>query len=364
MVKIRKIAVVMIVLIGFGLVTKASSHGGMEVIKYVDSQGVSHIEIQTPKDIDHLILEILDNTNEMTHYFILEHPLIKTNDMGIQLNHFYITKRMANFDKFSKIRIYPQNNSGKIYEMKELESIQMTLDKESSVGEKKLKIMTYNIHHGKSLSRRNTLNKMTEIIKDSGVEIVGLQEVDSGMARSKFINQMKYLGNQLSMNFVFGVNLNIATGKYGNGILSVYPIESSENIALPSGREPRGLLSSVINVDGKKIHFLVTHLGLNQQERSKQIDVILKYIQTLPHDVILVGDFNAGSEYREMRELTKKMVDASEEMDMGDIPTFDLPMLSRRIDFIFVDPNLKVKSYNVIRSRASDHYPIYSEITL
>ncbi len=362
--RMKKLIAVIFVLISFGLVTRASSHGGLEIYKIEDASGISHLEIQTPRDINQLILEILDDRNEMTHYFMLNHPLMKENDAGIKLNHFYITKRMANFKKFSKIRVYPQNNKGKVYDMKEIKNIVLNQESLTESGEKKLKVMSYNIHHGKNLTGRNTIDEMANIIKESGIEIIGIQEADSGMPRTKFLNQMKHLSDVLTMQYVFGENLTIASAKYGNGVLSKYPIEFSENIALPSGREPRGLLSTIINVEGRKIHFLVTHLGLKQEERRKQIGVILDYIQTLPYEVILVGDFNAAPDNDELREIKKKMMDGAEIMDKGNIPTFDLPLLSRRIDYIFIDSNLNINSYDVIKSRASDHYPIKAEIIL
>ncbi|WP_051569113.1 endonuclease/exonuclease/phosphatase family protein [Alkaliphilus transvaalensis] len=364
--RFKRLIVIVLVFVGLGLITRSSSHGGLEVLKYIDENGISHIKIQAPRDIDHLILEILNDREEMTHFYILDYPLIKKNASGIQLNHFYITKRMANFNQFNKIRIYPQNNEGKIFDMEEIGIIDMTQDHEqfSISSEKTIKVMSYNIHHGKNLAGKNTIDQMVELINESGVEIIGIQEADSGMPRTRFQNQMKYLGNALSMNYVYGENLVIGTAKYGNGVLSKHPIVFSENIALPSGREPRGLLSTIIDVEGRKIHFLVTHLGLNHEERRKQISVILDYIQTLPYDVVLVGDFNAPPENDEMRQIRKKMVDVAAVMDKGHIPTFDLPVLSKRIDYIFVDQSIKANSYDVIKNRASDHYPIHSEIVL
>jgi endonuclease/exonuclease/phosphatase family metal-dependent hydrolase len=40
-----------------------------------------------------------------------------------------------------------------------------------------------------------------------------------------------------------------------------------------------------------------------------------------------------------------------------------IPTPGRRIDYIFVTPDLRVSSVDVILSRASDHLPVVAEIT-
>lgn len=227
-----------------------------------------------------------------------------------------------------------------------------------------MKIMSYNIHHGKSLLGMYTLDEIADIIKESEAEIIGLQEVDSYFARSKFQNQLKYLADKLLMNYAYGYNINIAGAKYGNGILSNYPIVSYENLKLPSGKEQRGLLSAVINIDSKKINFLNTHLGLTASERLIQVQTISKYLDTLSNEIILVGDYNATDNSREVHEMSKKLTDVGYVTNNNHIPTFEVPFLSRRIDYIFTSSNIKINDYKVIRKNASDHYPIIADIKI
>ncbi|KJF25692.1 hypothetical protein TZ02_17325 [Clostridium aceticum] len=224
--------------------------------------------------------------------------------------------------------------------------------------------MSYNIHHGRNLFGKYSLDEIAEVIKKSGAEIIGLQELDNGVVRSRFEDQIKYLSEKLSMEYVYGYNVNLLGGKYGNGILSKYPIESYENFHLPSGRERRGLLTAVIDVKGKKINFLVTHLGLNQQERQNQVNAIEKYMDTISDDVILVGDFNAKPKSKEIQLISKRLIDAAYATGKDEEPTFDLPVLSARIDYIFTHKNLRPLKYDVIKSRASDHYPITATIKI
>ena len=366
----KRVFIVVISVIFFlsiGLTLKASSQGEIGISRYLKNNRTLYIEIKTPTDMKEVVLEILNDKEQVTHFFILDKPIIKKNDAGGRNHYFYITRNMAQFRQFNKIHLYSQKNLERVYIMKEIETIVMEPDtslKASTSSENRLKVMSYNIHHGKSLFGVHSIDTIAELIKENDIDIVGLQEVDSGMFRSKFRNQAEYLGMQLDMNYTFGDNLNILGGKYGNAILSKYPIISYENLTLPSAREQRGFLSATIDVNGNHIQFIVTHLGLNAEERTKQIEVIKRYIETIQREVILVGDFNALQESPEIRSLSKLMQDAGEITGNDDLPTFDLPLLSKRIDYIFVGQQVLIENYAVIKSRASDHYPVHVELVL
>ncbi|HQA48680.1 MAG TPA: endonuclease/exonuclease/phosphatase family protein, partial [Bacillota bacterium] len=132
-----------------------------------------------------------------------------------------------------------------------------------------IRIMSYNIHHGISRDGKLDINKIAEVIRESGAQIVGLQEVDNFHPRSKFTNQAKWLADEVGMYGVYGANLSIGPTQYGNAVLSRFPIVSYTNIPLPSGLEPRGCLLAEIDVCGHRLTFLTTHLGLSKDERIK-----------------------------------------------------------------------------------------------
>ncbi len=347
--------------LGFGL--RASSHGELRVIMHQQHENISKIEIVTSNQIEEMIVEVFDASNEMTHYLILESPLQRKHNQ-VYANTFYLTDQITDLQNLNNIIIYPQNNEGVSYNQSEMEVQQeINYDSELAEGsEEPVKIMSYNIHHGKSLTGRHTLDEMAELIRESGAEIIGLQEVDSSVPRSKLKNQIKYLAQALEMYYAYGENVSIYGGRYGNGILSKYPIEYSENLLLPSNREQRGLLNSIINVNGRRINFMVTHLGLNSEERQKQLKSIQSYMGTLFNEVILVGDFNTLPGDSALNELKRKMVDLGWAMGQNETPTFDFPFLSKRIDYIFVPPGYEIIDYEVMKSRASDHYPITGTI--
>ncbi|SET41467.1 Metal-dependent hydrolase, endonuclease/exonuclease/phosphatase family [Natronincola peptidivorans] len=353
-------------LLGFTLQINTSATGEIKAVKYIQSGMVSHIEIITDRNMEKIILEGFDSEGEMTHFLKLEDYVTKNNP-ELNRNIFYITNKVQAIEKIQELILINGGNIRLPIEIQEIEvdsnlqTMEYTMDKGSV---NTLKIMSYNVHHGRNLYGRYSLDEIAEVIRTSDADIIGLQELDNGVVRSRFQDQIKYLSEKLSMEYVYGYNFNLLGGMYGNGILSKYPIESYENLYLPSGREQRGLLSAVINVEGKQLNFLVTHLGLNQQERKGQVNTISKYLETLPHQKILVGDLNARPNSEEVQLLSKELLDTAHAVGKDAEPTFDLPVLSGRIDYIFLDHKIQLKDYNVIKSRASDHYPITATIEL
>ena len=118
-------------------------------------------------------------------------------------------------------------------------------------------VMSYNIHHAVGIDGQLSLQRIADVIRDSGAEIVGLQEVDRHYGeRSDFKDQAKELAGLLGYHYAYGANLDLEPGEgqtnnrqYGTAIVSKYPILRSENTWLSSfGKEQRGVLHAVINL--------------------------------------------------------------------------------------------------------------------
>ncbi|SNT14894.1 Metal-dependent hydrolase, endonuclease/exonuclease/phosphatase family [Anaerovirgula multivorans] len=361
-------------LLGFTLKINTSADGEVKVVKHLTNGKISHLEVITHRNIQNITLQAFNEQGEMSHLLLLEDYIV-TQNPHLNRNSFYITNRIAGLEDIYELFLINGGNIKIPIEIKEIEATEEVVMAERLVASQAmenilsessvdtLKIMSYNIHHGRNLFGRYSLDEIAEVIKNSNADIIGLQEVDNGVVRSRFQDQLKYLSEKLSMEYAYGHNYNVLGGMYGNGVLSKYPIESYENLRLPSGREQRGLLNAIINIEGKQLSFLVTHLGLNEQERQRQVKAVSNYLDTLTNQVILVGDFNTRSNSEEIKLLSKRLIDAAYAMDNIE-PTFDLSVLSGRIDYIFLDQSMDIRNYRVIKSRASDHYPITATFEL
>lgn len=64
-----------------------------------------------------------------------------------------------------------------------------------------MKVMTYNIRHGRGLDGKVNLHRIVNDIRNSGADIVALQEVDRFNIRSKFIDQPSFLAKRTGLTF-------------------------------------------------------------------------------------------------------------------------------------------------------------------
>lgn len=240
-----------------------------------------------------------------------------------------------------------------------------------------LKVMSYNIRHGRGMDDVIDLQRLADVIAHSGAQIVGLNEVDIKTERSGGVDQPGTLGELLSMHIVYGPNITYQGGLYGNALLSKYPVVASQNISLPAGGRARwGLLHAELDVNGQLTHVLVTHLSLEPPERLEQLQNIMKVIRQLEGPVILMGDLNivAGSDEDPSRVLSPLLSDAWTQMLslLGAVGasqptgyTFRSDSPSRRIDYVFINEQLVVAGENAVHTidtQASDHLPLVVEL--
>ena len=221
---------------------------------------------------------------------------------------------------------------------------------------KEIKIISYNIHSGLNKDMFPTLFDIIDFLRVSDADIICLQEVNES---AKVGFQVSSLKEELKMYSHFGANVvNLGTN-YGLVTYSKYPIKSEKHIYLSSDAEQRGLLHTVINVDGKKLNIINVHLGVKKEEREIQIKEVLDFAKSLdPEPYIVVGDFNEGEISLEGTNLK----DVAEETDKSNILTFASGLY--RIDYILASSNIEIIDYNVLFKNMSDHYPIIARLKI
>ncbi|QIN85255.1 metal-dependent hydrolase [Rubrobacter tropicus] len=237
-----------------------------------------------------------------------------------------------------------------------------------------VRVMSYNIHHGEGADGRLDLDRIAGVIRSEKAEVVGLQEVDRFWRRSDFVDQVDYLAEELDMYAAYGANLDLPPDdpsqprrRYGTAILSKYPIIESGNTFLPrlGTSEQRGLLEALIKVKGAPVRFYNTHLQHNSsEERALQVRAIMEHTKDVEGPQILVGDLNALPGAPELAPLYGRYDDAWTLGGEGPGYTIGAENPNRRIDYVFVTPDVAVRSASVPRTLASDHLPVVAELSV
>lgn len=228
-------------------------------------------------------------------------------------------------------------------------------------------LMTYNIHHGEGVDGKLDVARIAEVVRTAAPDIVCLQEVDRNVPRSGNRDIAAELAGALGMAFVFGENLALDGGAYGNAILSRFPILAHENIPLPGpeGVEPRGCLTAQIEVHGEGVWFFNTHLGLKADERLAQATALLEHLPK-GAPVVLAGDLNERLEDPGLKKLATVLKAALTAPSCDQPNSYPVPKPKRRIDHVFTGGGPVTQEACVLVTDASkvasDHFPVVAKI--
>ena len=232
--------------------------------------------------------------------------------------------------------------------------------------------MTYNVHRCVGTDRRLDVERISGVLATLEPDIVCLQELDVGRARTGGVDQAEAIARGLQMKSRFHPAMAVQEELYGDAILTALPHDLVKADALPTldlpGLEPRGALWLDIDVGGRRLQVINTHLGLVPREQRAQAAHLLGpewygAARERGGEMVFTGDFNApvgSSVYRAFRRrLADAQLLASSFKPVATFPS-SFPML--RIDHAFVSEGVRVRRIGVadglLARRASDHLPL------
>ena len=212
-----------------------------------------------------------------------------------------------------------------------------------------MKIMSFNTQQCRNYyTRKLDYAVMAKAILDFDADIVGLNEM--------YGDQTEQLSKYTKMeNWFFAP----ALGVFGNGLLSKFPIKSAEKIPIPDPDprayggyyETRCILKAEFE-DGLTV--LVTHFGLNPDEQESAVKTVLEHLKD--EKCIFMGDLNVQPDNPLLAPIRERMKDTA---DLFDEPKMSYPSdaPNRKIDYIFVSPDIEISYADIPAVVASDHRP-------
>jgi endonuclease/exonuclease/phosphatase family metal-dependent hydrolase len=232
-----------------------------------------------------------------------------------------------------------------------------------------VRVMTYNIHHGLGMDGKIDIERIAALIKAQKVDLVALQEVDRGTARTKGRDLPAELAKLTGMHVCFEKNINYQGGEYGNAILSRFPILEKTNVhyRMLKPHEQRGLLQCVLDVRGRNLLFMSTHLDYHNDDAERALDVktIKAAVDANANMAVIVGgDFNEGPGSRTHNRLSEFLADTWKVVGEGAGNTFSSSGPLSRIDYIWYSQPLRPLNATAPKTNASDHLPVVAEFAL
>lgn len=234
------------------------------------------------------------------------------------------------------------------------------------------RLLTYNVHRCVGVDRRLDVGRIAAVIAEHEPDIVCLQELDVGRARTGYVDQARSIADKLAMTYHFHPAMKVEAELYGDAILTHLPERLVRSGGLPGvrgvpGLEPRGALWTAVEIEGTTLNVLNTHLGLVPREQRLQA-AALAGDQWLSHPdcvgpTLLTGDFNATSITRPYQTLARKLTDCQRALGLKPtVKTFPSSFPAIRIDHCFVSPEIVVTGvkapFSPLARMASDHLPL------
>jgi endonuclease/exonuclease/phosphatase family metal-dependent hydrolase len=239
------------------------------------------------------------------------------------------------------------------------------------------RILTYNVHRCLGTDGRLSPERIAEVIAAAEPDIVALQELDVGRARTGGVDQAARIAGALGMTLHFHAAVQVVEEKFGDAILTTRPCRlvktgHLKGKSLIPNRDPRGALWAEIEIEGERLQVINTHLGVTARERIAQVDTLVGP-EWLGHPdcrdpAVLAGDFNALPLGRTCKLLATKLGAVEAPVLDGSLATFPSRMPVLSIDHVLVSSSVKLLAAEVIRTPlarlASDHLPLKVDVRL
>ncbi|MHA1144372.1 MAG: endonuclease/exonuclease/phosphatase family protein [Candidatus Helarchaeota archaeon] len=234
--------------------------------------------------------------------------------------------------------------------------------------------LTYNLHFGVGMDDRLDLERLAQNILTANPDIVGLQEVENGRITSQGIDMAYWFAKRLGMYYYYYPAVNEEA--FGVALLSKYPIVAVKGYDLTSEELERVMVHGVIRANSTlTVNVFVVHLGLEDENTTRQIQEILAVTDSVTGPKVLMGDFNLNDTTNQIGNVTLKFDDTAAQWagnsstTLGDtFPSFPAPEAGNRIDYIFASGYSAIVNSRVLSDFipgihtaaefGSDHLPV------
>ncbi|MFN2218984.1 MAG: endonuclease/exonuclease/phosphatase family protein, partial [Anaerolineae bacterium] len=220
---------------------------------------------------------------------------------------------------------------------------------------------TYNIHYGYDTVWHLSLEEQAQAIEESGASVVMMQEVDTSRPTSYMIDDALWLSRRLGMREVYLPTMEHLTGI---ALLSRFPVLDTDTLLLPSELEQTGILWAELDVDGESLNAFAIWLGLEPEERERQLDAALQFLEAHPGPAVFGGDLNSTPDSPVYARIDAAgFEDPFVTLGLGSPPTDPSLNPTKRIDFVWLRDLVPLDA-QVLDSTASDHRLVVVEAGL
>ena len=170
---------------------------------------------------------------------------------------------------------------------------------------KSFRLVSYNIcsaHFEAGHYTENNLLHLADTIRDESFDVVCLQEVDRGAARSEGVDMTARLAELAGYTHTYFIKIrDFQGGEYGTAILARHPILESQtlNFAVKIAKQGTSCGYVVLDVQGERVTLFNTHLSIESDEANTDTmlclgDILNQYADENGARILCCGDFNTN----------------------------------------------------------------------
>ncbi|GAA3208137.1 endonuclease/exonuclease/phosphatase family protein [Oerskovia jenensis] len=236
-----------------------------------------------------------------------------------------------------------------------------------------LVVLDWNLHYGVSATPSVELDDVAATIRDSGAQVVTLQEVSRGWVLGGGVDMGTYLARATGMEIAF---VGAADRQFGNAILwdpSAVTVADVSRVALPFGAGPqhRSAISATVTPRGEAagawpggVRVTSVHLQHREQNAPTRINQLDALFAAEPVDgaYLLAGDLNAEPDWEEITLVESQgLLSGQDTAGNPDDLTSPADAPRHRIDWMF-GSGLTFDRFRVLVDVSSDHRPLVTVV--
>ena len=273
-----------------------------------------------------------------------------------------------------------------------------------------LKILSWNVEEFVNVQRSadnfkpNFRRLILDFIKSINADIICLQDYRDYPDQGWSYNNRKYIVDTLKYPF-FSISIDDTISStfpldgYGTAIFSKYPILNTGRVAYNFKHKPEHLNFADVAIGSKNLRVYNTHfrsINLNVSEKDskkdysfiqddtavifnkgklyrllyfdsihvKQAELVKQQLNKSPIPFVFCADLNSVPSSYVYHHISSGLQDAFLQKGFGWGPTYDGLSHTLRIDVTLLSPELKVIQHYSPKLKASDHFPLVTDIAL
>lgn len=250
--------------------------------------------------------------------------------------------------------------------------------------EKDFLVMSYNVrlfNLFEWLPDTDVVTYIRTFINDKNPDILCIQEYSNGAQIDLKVYPHRYIfmqGNKIksgqaifskfpiidegNMKFPNSSNSVIfADIKKGKDIIRVYNMQLQSIKISPDVNE---ISENIEEINKQKSQMVFNRISSAFKKQQQQAELIMNHKKDCQYPIIICGDMNNSAYSYVYRNIKGDLNDAFEEAGGGFGNTYNFRYYPARIDYIFADAKMKVKSFESFPNFVnSDHYPIMARLS-